>query len=239
MERVITYTGRGSNGYIIVGEKTICVDSGNLPDQESFRKVCEDNHIPPETIGLIVITHGHEDHFQNSKEMRDLTGAPILCHEKAATALREGQKPHVLPRNEVGLIAFNHGQQMEKEMAEHPDLMPSPVPIQPVQPDITFSGTYDLKDWGIQGRIIETPGHSEGCTSVILDSGVAFIGDLIVTEPDSQLSTIAMFTYRENNDSEVHASVQAVLDSGVETFYSGHGGPFTRSQVQEMLNKEI
>lgn len=238
MERIISYTDRGSNGYIIVGEKTIAVDTGNLAGKEAFLEVCEKHGIDPKSIGLIIITHGHEDHFQNANQMREVTGAPILCHEKAAPALREGEKPHVLPRNEVGMIAFNHGQEMERMAKEHPELAPPMAPIEPVQPDITWSGEYDLKPWGIQGRVIETPGHSEGCTSVVLDSGAAFVGDLVVTEPDSQRSTIAMFTYREDNDQEVQDSVKKLLPLA-ETWYAGHGGPFTRAEVQAMLDAEI
>ena len=237
MERIITYTGRGSNGYIIMGEKTIAVDTGNLSGKEAFLQVCADNGIDPGSISLIVITHGHEDHFQNANQMREVTGAPILCHAKAAQALREGQKPHVLPRNEVGMIAFQHGQEMERMAKEHPEMAPTMAPIEPVEPDIVWSGEYDLKPWGIDGRILETPGHSEGCTSVVLSSGAAFTGDLVVTEPDSRRSTIAMFTYRENNDEEVRASVRKLLPLA-ETWYSGHGGPFSRAEVQAMLDAE-
>lgn len=237
MEKIISYTGRGSNGYFLLGEKNICVDSGNLASKEAFLAVCSQHGIQPESIELIVITHGHEDHFQNSNAMREVTGAPILCHEKAALALREGQKPHVLPRNEVGMIAFRHGQEMERMMAEHPEQMPPQAPIEPVAPDMTFTGIFDLTPWGIQGKIIETPGHSEGCVSVVLDSGAALVGDLVMTEPDSKRPAIAMFTYREGNDEEVYASVEKLLPL-VDTFYSGHGDPLSKATVLALLREE-
>lgn len=237
MEKIISYTGRGSNGYFLLGEKNICVDSGNLASKEDFLAVCSQHGIAPESIVLILITHGHEDHFQNANAMREATGAPILCHEKAANALREGQKPHVLPRNDVGWMALRHGQEMERMMAEHPEKMPPQMPVEPVEPDMTFVGTYDLTTWGIRGKIVETPGHSEGCVSVVLESRAALVGDLIMTEPDSNQPTIAMFTYREGNNEEVWASVEKLLPFA-DVFYSGHGAPLTEEQVRALLAEE-
>ena len=40
------------------------------------------------------------------------------------------------------------------------------------------SNRADLYGVGIQGEIIETPGHSDDSVSLVLDSGLAFIGDL-------------------------------------------------------------
>ena len=39
-----------------------------------------------------------------------------------------------------------------------------------------------LQSIGVRGEILETPGHSDDRISLLLDSGVAFIGDL--TSPD-------------------------------------------------------
>jgi hydroxyacylglutathione hydrolase len=38
----------------------------------------------------------------------------------------------------------------------------------------------DLLEFGVDGRIVHTPGHTSGSISLLLDSGEAFVGDLAV-----------------------------------------------------------
>lgn len=50
----------------------------------------------------------------------------------------------------------------------------------PIKPDILISEELLLNDFGIDGSVYTTLGHTEGSVSVILKSGEAFIGDLAV-----------------------------------------------------------
>lgn len=44
---------------------------------------------------------------------------------------------------------------------------------------ISFKDSYDLNEFGITGKVIWTPGHSEGSSAVVLDNEIALIGDHI------------------------------------------------------------
>jgi glyoxylase-like metal-dependent hydrolase (beta-lactamase superfamily II) len=103
MSEVIQYTVGMSNGFFIRNGKTVvAVDSGGEPGKDVFLKVCSDNNVVPRDIRLLIVTHGHVDHFVNIGPMKELTGAPILCHKEAARFLRGGLSPQVFGRNQAG-----------------------------------------------------------------------------------------------------------------------------------------
>jgi glyoxylase-like metal-dependent hydrolase (beta-lactamase superfamily II) len=77
-----------------------------------------------------------------------------------------------------------------------------------------------LAQLGISGEIVPTPGHSDDSVSLVLDSGIAFTGDLTSEQ------MIA------NEDPAVVArSWQALRDRGVTTIYGGHGGTRSLSRL--------
>lgn len=143
MLEVIQYTIGMSNGFFLWnGETVIAVDSGGEMGDGPFLNVCRKHSFDPRKIALLIVTHGHVDHFVNMGSMKTLTGAPLLCHKLAAPFLREGLKPAVFGRNALGRAI------MEKQAIEG-----DPIPFVPkVEPDILFEGTYDLKPWGLTGK---------------------------------------------------------------------------------------
>lgn len=72
-----------------------------------------------------------------------------------------------------------------------------------------------LSTIGIQGEIIPTPGHSDDCVTLLLDTGEAFTGDLtppmMVPDDPSDLAYI---------------SWAAIRAKGAHTIYPGHGPAF-------------
>lgn len=49
-----------------------------------------------------------------------------------------------------------------------------------VEPEILVEEDIDLLEFGVNGKIVHTPGHISGSISLLLDSGEAFVGDLAV-----------------------------------------------------------
>jgi glyoxylase-like metal-dependent hydrolase (beta-lactamase superfamily II) len=72
-----------------------------------------------------------------------------------------------------------------------------------------------LKQIGIDGEIIHTPGHSDDSVTLVLDIGCAFTGDLTLE---------AMAT--EQDAAVVARSWQLLRDRRVTTVYPGHGAPY-------------
>ena len=210
-----------SNAILIQEQGVILVDTGAPATVEKYRALFDKLQLDPQDIGLIVITHGHSDHFAHAHELRELTGAPILCHSRALPALRTGINPPVHPRNELGesILKMIAGKE--------------PAASMPIEPDILIDSEFDLAFYGIAGIILPTPGHSDCSLSVLLDSGAAIVGDMVVSSPFTGKASVAYFAEDPNT---LFANVRMLLPHA-HTFYSGHGGPFTRQQVQAALNE--
>lgn len=69
---------------------------------------------------------------------------------------------------------------------------------------------------GIDGEIIQTPGHSEDSISIIIDECCAFTGDL------PGLSIMEAY-----NDETIKGSWKLILDYDVKKIYPAHGDSYT------------
>lgn len=235
MATVIQYPSGMSNGFLVVDRAVIAVDSGAELGAEHFTAVLEQNGIAPHDIKLLVVSHAHVDHFVNMDEMRKLTGAPILVHKDGAAVLREAQLPQCFARNAAGerVEAFR-----VKMTALHGERVPY---LPPMEPDLLMEDDFDLSPYGVDGKIIFTPGHSYTCTSVVLADGQAITGDIIVDDEFTDgVPTIAYYGChpdRQKANALLFPSCQRLLDAGVQTLYSGYGGPFTRAQFEQALKR--
>jgi glyoxylase-like metal-dependent hydrolase (beta-lactamase superfamily II) len=99
-------------------------------------------------------------------------------------------------------------------------------PIELSVNDIVIFGDNDtlLKELGIEGEILETPGHSADSISVLLEDGSLFAGDLAM----NILKPLGL-KYRpifSEEPEEVYSSWEKVKTAGAKTVYPSHGDPF-------------
>ena len=217
MSSIITIPLGFANSFIVKDRGIILVDTGINANKEKFTQFFQHQKIDPRQISLIIITHGHADHFGHANYLKALTGAPILCHAEAVSALQAGNTADVTPRNELGKRVLK--------------LVKLPVSVAPIQPDLIINSSFELAPYGVAGKIIPTPGHSNCSLSVILESGDAIVGDILVASPFSGEPCLAYFA---SDEKALYESVK-ILAEVAHTFHSGHGGPFTREVVLKLL----
>ena len=231
MASVFSYTNGMSNGFFIQGKQgVIAVDTGCIEGENIVKDNCHAAGIVPTDVKLIIITHGHVDHFFNLNALRKLTGAPVLCHMNAARFIENGLLPEedIEGRTPLGVAIL-----------EFQAKNGSPVDSCPKSKvDIQISEDYDLTHWGVEGSVILTPGHSRGCVSVVLKTGEAIIGDLFAAPAGEETGRTSYFQYVGAPFEEVDNSLEKILNIGVRVFYSGHGGPYSRKQVKQCVAED-
>ena len=198
------------NVFLVRGDGWIIVDAGAPGDHTAILKAAAAHGVTPEAIRLILLTHGHVDHFGGAKALRAATGAPVAVHRADAGFLRTGRNPQMIA---MGL---------EGRMFR--PFLPWAAP--PLEPDLLFDDTLDLARYGVVGEILATPGHSPGSISVRLGSDL-IVGDLL----RGGFMGGRLLGGRPNlpfylDDPATHAvSLAQALALPVSTLYVGHGGP--------------
>lgn len=228
MTKLISYPAGMSNGYFLIGSSgAIAVDTGCMEGEDFFLARCTEAGLKPEDIKLIVITHGHVDHFFNLPAIKKLTGAPVLCHKEAARFLEQGLLPEedLTARTPIGAAIL-------KKQAEEG----APCDKAPCAPvELTIDSDHDLHNYGVDAVLVCTPGHSRGCLSVVLDDGKAIVGDLFAAVAGTDEGGTPYFKYVGAPFEEALDSLDRLLSMGVSTFYSGHAGPFPRELVERCV----
>lgn len=219
------------NTYLIRGEKTVLFDAGAVLEPEALPGFLEENGVDPKEIDLIVISHAHWDHIQLLKAWKELTGAKIVCHKNTAEHLIAGKNSQ-----------FNFGAEAQAYPPYIEFMVTTAVnEFPPVTPDIVMGDEdFDLHPYGIQGKLIYTPGHADSSIALVMDDRSAFIGDSIVDLHAIQCLTeeYPEITPSLNwicHDKELLKKSARRLLAAADIFYSGHGGPFTREEIERLI----
>jgi glyoxylase-like metal-dependent hydrolase (beta-lactamase superfamily II) len=212
------------HAYVIKEQGTIMIDGGAPNQAKSFSKALENASIKPEEVKLIVLTHGHWDHIGSAKEIKELTGAKIAMHHREKHWLESSLKP--MPPG-----ATHWGHILGSIIKVFLPLVHIPAAdVDVVLGDEEFS----LADYGIQGKVVYTPGHSSGSVSVLLKTGDAFVGDMAMNKFPLRLSP-GLPIFAEDRE-QLIKSWKQVLDQGVKTIYPSHGEPFPADIIREVLS---
>ncbi len=205
--------------FIIKGEKHILVDTGLPKNYDKIIKFFNKHSIEPSDIGLIVITHNHTDHVGELVKLQELTGAKVVIHKKEGINLRSGKSTPVKPITLGAKLLF-------KVMKEPKAVL--------FEPHIEVEDMMDLSDFGIKGKILHTPGHTDGSISIILENGEVIVGDMI-TGKQTQNKSKAKLPFIANDLNEIKKSLQRLVQEGGKMFYTSHGDKCDVEAVKELL----
>lgn len=225
MEQIIQIRLKISNSYLIKGPKTILVDTGSPGDTKNLIMGMRKVGIDVQDLSLIIHTHVHFDHCGCTWDLKQMNDLPIVVHNIEADAQREGINSAIIPTHWFTRLTM-------------PLMKDS---FQGVVSDLTIEDEMDLNAYGVDGRIICTPGHTPGSISVITNNGDAIVGDLMGGGDFMGLffRLRPRYHYFASNMDLVRSSIKKVINYSPKNIYVGHGGPLKFDSVAKRFSKEV
>ena len=176
-----------TNCYYIKGKKgSILVDTDWAGTLQAFYKKVKELNIT--NIDYLLITHYHPDHMGITQDIIDNVNVKLLVIDVQKDYIHCSDKIFEKNKN----INFN------------------PICTNALIISCKDSRRF-LNDLGINGEIIYTPGHSDDSISLILDEGIALVGDLY------DLNSAITF-----NDEKINNSWNKILSHNISKIYYGH-----------------
>ncbi|GJI86881.1 MBL fold metallo-hydrolase [Duganella hordei] len=210
--------------HLVIGTRgCVLIDTGIPGSEAKIERVLKLHGLRLQDIKLIVVTHAHTDHAGSAATMRELSEAPILAHA-GDLDYYERRKPMTYCTTAwFGSLFLKTGVPTEPYKAFTPDFL------------LKDGESFDLTQFGLDGVARHTPGHTDGSISVQLATGDALVGDLVAS--GVLLGGMLRMNHAirppfEDDPKAVGKELLAMVDSGMQTFHMGHGGPLPASEVR-------
>jgi glyoxylase-like metal-dependent hydrolase (beta-lactamase superfamily II) len=205
-----------SNAYLVDSDEPVLVDTGSPDEFERLSQAIREHDVAIEDLSLVVLTHGHADHAGTASRLSTDYDIPVAAHPRDDPLLQAGEATYHPQNIEAGLI--------QRFL---------PNRFDSVDYDIELHDGYDLSSHGIPAEVLETPGHTAGSISVLLEDKQAIVGDLVMGGyfGGAIWPTHAREHYFADAPDRLPESQQRLREAGATTIHVGHGGPLSAAEL--------
>ncbi len=204
---------RIESGYVII-------DTGYEHNYKNFKKKLEANGVAIDQIRYCFLTHAHDDHagFINQL-LSDNQEVKVIMSDKGIDTLRKGQNLFVGGCTSKLALAFcNMMKLFRKGQHKFP-------PIRTEYESRLIIISDDNRAWleqELNGKIVETAGHTSDSISLLLNNGYLFCGDAAMNGFPSKHN----ITIWAEDSAAFLQSWQKIIALQPTKIFSGHGKPF-------------
>jgi len=215
-------SGRCNVFLITNGRKHLLVDTGRVNKRETLFKELEKLAVSDYSLTGLILTHTHFDHAENAASVKEKYKMPIIIHRAEGEYLAKGENPEICGTLLITKLALEiFGSR----------LLPG-FKYQPAMFDYLVDNNYGLRNFGFNGFIMHTPGHSAGSTSIIIDDEIALVGDAMFG-----VFAGSVFPPFANDPAMITHSWKKLLDTGCSIFLPSHGTGNSRELLQKQYDK--
>ncbi|MGN0536724.1 MAG: MBL fold metallo-hydrolase [Acutalibacteraceae bacterium] len=169
-------------------DRKVLIDTDWAGSLQNFFKCIKQKKILISDIKYLIITHFHPDHMGIAQELSEL-GINIVVLEE--------QKDYIHFSDKI----------FEKEK----NTTFKPIEENRIMTISCSESRHFFENIGIHGEIIHTPGHSEDSISILLDNGIAIVGDLY-----------PLYSVPAYNNKVLEQSWNEILSHDIHLIYYGH-----------------
>lgn len=206
---------RETNCYLLRGrDGVVLVDPGPPGVVDKVIAGAQQAGVGPGEVRLILVTHGHLDHYGSAADVKGWCGAPV--------AASRGEPEFTHDRRN----ALPPAQTVRGSLVRALYLLLAPLAhLAPLEIDLDLDEGDDLSAYGVEARIIRLPGHAPGSLGIVAPDGEAFIGDLLVNY------TVPSQPMYLSDEEAWHLSCQRLQALEPKQVYVGHGEPFVGQEL--------
>lgn len=202
------------------------IDTGYCTEYGKYLNGLDTLDITLSEINYLLLTHHHDDHAGFAHQLLQDSGAQLIVHRNALPFLEKGTV------DEAGTYVnwcirmlgtwffLVHG-------CSYP-----PVHIRKNDRVIEGDSTL-LREIGIEGQILYTPGHTRDSISVIVGEH-AFVGDAAMNFFNFCRIKFRPIIIQDMKD--VFNSWDRIIESGAKSIYPSHGDPFN---VEKLIHTRM
>jgi hydroxyacylglutathione hydrolase len=186
-----------------IGELAM-IDSGSGHSvAQILQNICSEG-LDPKRVKHLLLTHAHLDHAGGAAKLREaLAGVRVYMHADCAPYLRNGDERAISLAN-----------------AKEAGLYPEGYPFEPCEVDCELLGGQTVTFGDLQIECIETPGHSRGHVSYLMQcngSKILFGGDLVF------FGGMVLLQNTWDCDLQAHiSSLKKFREARLDVFLPGH-----------------
>lgn len=213
-----------SNGFLLI-------DAGWHGKVEKFKNGLKMLGVKPDEIKYILLTHHHHDHVAIVQEVKTITNAKLIVHKNQIPYLERGVT------NTVDIKQYNRVLRLIDRFTK-PFIKYNYPPIAINSYDTIMSDDINdniLRNIGVEGKIVSTPGHSNDSVSILLDNGTAYVGDLAMNIKSMKCISGMPLPIEAEDFEQVKFSIKNLIHLGANIFYPSHGEVITKEMIERVI----